>query len=71
MVHPGTLFYRRQRGTPTHSFEHRSQIRAQLGSVGSAQFLQRVPDAGGGDIRCIWSVLLIIQLSDSYLLKLD
>jgi hypothetical protein len=48
MVHPGTLFYRRQRGTPMHSFEHRSQIRALLGSVGSAQFLQRVPMPGGG-----------------------
>jgi hypothetical protein len=28
MVHPGTLFHRRQRGIPTHSYENRSEIRA-------------------------------------------
>ena len=28
MVHPGTLFHRRQRGIPMHSYENRSEIRA-------------------------------------------
>jgi hypothetical protein len=28
MVHPGTLFHRRQRGIPMHSYENRGQIRA-------------------------------------------
>ena len=28
MVYPGTLFYRRQRGIPMHSYENRSEIRA-------------------------------------------
>jgi hypothetical protein len=28
MVYPGTLFHRRQRGFPMHSYENRSQIRA-------------------------------------------
>jgi hypothetical protein len=29
MVYPGTLFHRRQQGKPMHSYENRSQIRAQ------------------------------------------
>jgi hypothetical protein len=29
MVYPGTLFHRRQRGIPMHSYENRSRIRAQ------------------------------------------
>ena len=28
MVYPGTLFHRRQRGIPMHSYENRSEIRA-------------------------------------------
>jgi hypothetical protein len=28
MVHPGTLFHRRQRGIPMHSYDNRSEIRA-------------------------------------------
>jgi hypothetical protein len=28
VVYPGTLFHRRQRGIPMHSYENRSQIRA-------------------------------------------
>jgi hypothetical protein len=34
VVHPGTLFHRRQRGIPMHSYENRSQIRALLGTPG-------------------------------------
>jgi hypothetical protein len=30
MVHPGTLFHRRQRGIPMHSYGNRSEIRALL-----------------------------------------
>jgi hypothetical protein len=30
MVYPGTLFHRRQRGIPMHSYENRSEIRALL-----------------------------------------
>jgi hypothetical protein len=29
-VYPGTLFHRRQRGIPMHSYENRSEIRALL-----------------------------------------
>jgi hypothetical protein len=36
MVHPGTLFRRRQRGIPMHSYENRSQIRALPGLRASA-----------------------------------
>jgi hypothetical protein len=32
MVYPDTLFHRRQRGIPIHSYENRSQIRALISS---------------------------------------
>jgi hypothetical protein len=33
MVHPGTLFHRRQRGIRMHSYENRGQIRALRGTA--------------------------------------
>jgi hypothetical protein len=37
MVYPGTLFHRRQRGIPMHSYENRSQIRALILPGGSRE----------------------------------
>ena len=46
MVYPGTLFHRRQRGIPMHSYENRSQIRA----LRSEQTASRLPSEKDADL---------------------
>jgi hypothetical protein len=53
MVYPGTLFHRRQRGIPMHSYENRGGIRAlHTAEVGSCANFARAASAS----RCAASV---------------